>query len=235
MSAPCESALPLCLKASDVPHHSVMVTANHVTSPHGLEPGHSVEHLGLPLVGLVAHVPAFEELQVSCGVRLGLAHVPHPLALLDDLGSLQLLLDALSRDDTTDVLLQQCDGFLFVRLRHNVRRVVCNHIVAEVVVVAFSSGSKSRRLQTLQKPVLLRSLQQGCLEGVGMEKQPGVSTSGAVPVGLVVSRQEAAAHGEADVQQRQVVVHSGGLGCRQIPAARDGRRPVLLSACRLVR
>ena len=29
--------------------------------------------------------------------------------------------------------------------------------------------------------------------------------------GLVVSRQEAAAHGEADVQQRQVVVHSGGL------------------------
>ena len=33
---------------------------------------------------------------------------------------LQLLLDALSRDDTTDVLLQQCNGFLFVRLRPEV-------------------------------------------------------------------------------------------------------------------
>ena len=60
----------------------------------------------------------------------------HPLALLDHLCRPELLLDALPRDGAPDVLLQQRDGLLLLRLRHDVPGVVRDDVVPEVVVVA---------------------------------------------------------------------------------------------------
>lgn len=94
---------------------------------------------------------------------------------------------------------------------HDVRWIICNHIVSEVVVVTFCRWGQARRFQAFQKPMLFGRLQQRSLKGICVEEEPRVTTSGTISVGLVIPRQKASAHGKSHVQQGQVIMHSGCL------------------------
>mmetsp|Transcript_19323 Transcript_19323/g.41035 ORF Transcript_19323/g.41035 Transcript_19323/m.41035 type:complete len:346 (-) Transcript_19323:1498-2535(-) len=122
-----------------------------------------------------------------------------------------------------------------MRLRQDVRGVIRDEVVLEVVVVALNARCKSRGLQALQEPVLFWSLHQSCLEGVHMEEEPSVAVSGTILVRLVVARKEAPPVREAHVEQRQVVSEAGGLGSGEVAGARDRHGPMLLTSPRLVR
>mmetsp|Transcript_24929 Transcript_24929/g.71533 ORF Transcript_24929/g.71533 Transcript_24929/m.71533 type:complete len:272 (+) Transcript_24929:2643-3458(+) len=199
------------LEAPHVKEHLVELLPCLEACEDRLHSGHAVLELLLVLHGPVLAVPLLEDVAIGAILALQLPDVPHPLGRLNLSNGDGLFLDPPPDHRASHILLQQVQGLLLMGLRKNVRRVVGDDVVGEVVVVALRSGAEARRLQALQEPMLLRRLLQRRLEGVRMEEQPRVALAGAVFVGLAFSRKETPAIREADVQQRQVVPQTGGL------------------------
>mmetsp|Transcript_100655 Transcript_100655/g.307605 ORF Transcript_100655/g.307605 Transcript_100655/m.307605 type:complete len:732 (+) Transcript_100655:2994-5189(+) len=72
------------------------------------------------------------------------------------------------------------------------------------------------------------------MESIGVEEQPRIAIPGPILVGLVVPSEEAAAVGKARVEQREERVQALRFPAREVPAAWDGHRPMLLPPLRLV-
>mmetsp|Transcript_47697 Transcript_47697/g.123117 ORF Transcript_47697/g.123117 Transcript_47697/m.123117 type:complete len:525 (+) Transcript_47697:1315-2889(+) len=175
------------LEAREVAHHLLELLAHQEAAEDGLDAADAVHQLHSVVLRLVLAEPALKQRSILAVAAVDLLDIPHHLALLDDDRRIRLALDAAPRDGAADVALQQRDGLLLVRLGEDVRGVVRDHVVGEVVVVAVDARGQTWRLQALQVPVLLRCLQEGGLERVRVEEQPSVAAAGTILVRLVVT------------------------------------------------
>mmetsp|Transcript_70415 Transcript_70415/g.195978 ORF Transcript_70415/g.195978 Transcript_70415/m.195978 type:complete len:519 (-) Transcript_70415:1315-2871(-) len=175
-SAPADEAAETSLKTGTSLHLQTELPPREEAFPNRLDLGHAVFQLLLVLARLELPVPALQDGCVLAVVAMHLLTIPHFLALLDGQRRLALLLDLPLSDPPTNGLLNQGKRSLLVRLSQDVGGVVRDDIMTEVVIIALSIRSETRRHRTLQVPMpLVRRLRESRLEGVRVEEQPSVA------------------------------------------------------------